>query len=44
MPFFIPFFLKKNFLAKLNCLLLEDDDIHYHSYKFLVSGYIAFSK
>ena len=40
MPFVI-FFI---FLAKLKYLLLENDDIHYHSYKFLVSGYIAFSK
>ena len=32
------------FLAKLSYLLLEDDDIRYHSWKFLVSGYFAFSK
>ena len=39
MPFVIFFFL-----AKLSCLLLEDDAICYYSYKFLLSGYIAFSK
>ena len=32
------------FLAKLSCLLLEDDAICYYSYKFLLSGYIVFSK
>ena len=32
------------FLAKLSCLLLEDDNIRYHFQKFLVSEYVAFSK
>ena len=32
------------FIAKLSCLLLKGDDIRYHSQKFLVGGYIAFSK
>ena len=32
------------FLAKLSCLLLEDDTIRYHFQKFLVSEYVAFSK
>ena len=39
MPFVIFFFL-----AKLGCLLLEDDDIHYHFNKFLLSEYIAIGK
>ena len=40
-PFVIFFFL---FLAELSCLLFEDDDNCCHSQKFLLSGYIAFSK
>ena len=32
------------FLTKPNCLLLEDDDIHYHFQRFLVNGYITFRK
>ena len=39
--FYLFFFF---FLAKFSCLLLEYDDIYYHSSKFLVSEYIAFSK
>ena len=41
---FFSFFLKKKNLAKLSCLLLKDDNIRYHSQKFLLSGYIDFSK
>ena len=29
--FIFYFFIFFNFLAKLSCLLLEDDDIRYHS-------------
>ena len=34
----LDFFL---FIAQLSCLLLEDDDIRYHSQKFLLNAYIA---
>jgi len=43
--FFIFYFLFIfPFLAKLSFLLLKNDNIHYHSQRFLLSGYIAFSK
>ena len=37
-------YIYKIFLTKPNCLLLEDDDIHYHFQRFLVNGYITFRK
>ena len=39
--FYYLFFFFNKFLAKLSCLLLEDDSIYYHSYKFLKNRYIV---